>query len=119
MSVKTGSLAAVLLVASTLTGCQKKNPNDAWNANAPMRYCVDASGHRVADERCEANVDGHIVPGGSNGFLWYYLSSMNGRGSNDVPNIGWAAHGGSYTPAAGVFYSSVSRGGFGGTAGEI
>jgi hypothetical protein len=107
-----------MLVASALTGCGKKNPNDAWDGNQPVRYCVDAGGHRVVDEHCESDPDGHITPGGANGFLWYYVNSTRG-GASYIPRFGALASGGSYTPQAGAFYSSVSRGGFGGTAMEM
>lgn len=119
MSVRSGSLTAVLLVASALTGCGKTNPNDAWDTDHPVRYCVDASGQRTADEHCKSDADGRVTPGGSNGFLWYYVNAMNGRGSYSVPRVGAVAGGGSYLPETGVSYSSVSRGGFGGTAMEI
>ena len=110
MSVNSGSLLAVLLVASALTGCERRNVDDAWDVDNPVRYCVDADGHRVRDENCQTTSTG--VNGA---FLWYYLNSMNNQGRYYVPPVGAVASGGSYTPAAGVPYASVARGGFGGT----
>ncbi|HLZ83731.1 MAG TPA: hypothetical protein VKQ54_09210 [Caulobacteraceae bacterium] len=111
MSVRSGSLMAVLLVASALTGCEKRNVDDAWESDEPVRYCVDAAGHRVPDEHCNS-ADGRV----GRAFLWYYLGTINNSRRYYVPPLGAAASGGSFAPEPGVSYSSVTRGGFGGTA---
>ncbi len=77
-------------------------------ANQPTRMCVDAAGRRIADANCG---------GGLGGGHAYYV----GRGQR-VPEMGEVARGGSTRPSAGVSYSnvsrgSVSRGGFGRSAG--
>lgn len=79
-------------------------------AERDLAICRDASGRRVADSGCGT---GHAGGGG-----FYYL----GRGAR-VPAIGEPVEGGSATPRAGTSYArasaaTVSRGGFGASAGE-
>jgi hypothetical protein len=84
-------------------------------ADTDVAVCRDAGGRRTADAECARGTNGRSGGGGSAG--WYYLS----RGST-VPQVGEAVAGGSTSPSAGVGYArassaTVSRGGFGGSAG--
>jgi hypothetical protein len=117
----TPAMAATLLAA---TGCS--SAEDDWNQDAIAQQdtavCVDSSGTRVDDDRC----DDDRYRGGSSAFLWYYI----GR-SSALPYYGDSirdrrfAGRGSYRPVPGASYQrapastrvtrsqAVSRGGFG------
>ena len=113
------SLVAVLAAASAcLAGCgddrgQAQSDGD-WQASAgAARVCADSDGRRVIDEHCPA-------PGaqGGGGAHWVYFP----RGAN-VPAIGSPARAGATAPDGVSEYhpapvEGISRGGFGGTAGE-
>jgi hypothetical protein len=101
-------LTVVAAAALSLTACDE----------SPARVCTDQSGRRVDDGLCANRAGGASggwgggSGGGGNSWLyrWYYM-----RGSS-APAVGGFASGGSFAPEAGVSYSSVSRGGFGGEA---
>lgn len=81
-------------------------------ANSDVAVCRNAAGFRIDDSYCLRGGSG-----GSGGGSWYYLS----RGST-VPQPGGALSGGYTAPQAGVGYArassaTVSRGGFGMSAG--
>lgn len=116
----TSAMAAALIA---LPGCSS---NDDWDdtvvADQDVAICVDPSGERVEDYRCNE----YRQSGGSSGLLWYYI----GRGSR-VPYYGDRIHdrrfarGGSFTRQPGASYypapvesqvtrsHAVSRGGLG------
>jgi hypothetical protein len=112
MSVKSGSLVAVVLVAAALSACDDKK-TASWGEGDSVRYCTDAQGHRVPDQQCQTH------SGGGNAFLWYYLGRLSTQGARQIPPIGGMATGGGFQPRSGLSYSSVSeaaaRGGFGAT----
>lgn len=115
MSVKSGSLMAVVLVSAALSACGDKK-TASWGEGDSVRYCTDAQGHRVPDQQCQTH-------SGGNPFLWYYLGRLSAQGARQIPPIGGIAAGGAYRPTTGISYSSPSeaaaRGGFGATgAGE-
>ena len=101
-------LTVVAAAALSLTACDEN----------PARVCTDKSGRRVDDGLCTSSANGASGSwgggsgGGSNGWLyrWYYMRDSS------APAVGGFASGGSYAPEAGMHYSSVSRGGFGGEA---
>ena len=99
----TAATSAALLTASCGGG--------TLMADQPTRLCVDNAGRRIDDTGC-----GRTGSGSGGGHAYYV-----GRGQR-VPEMGEAATGGSTRPSAGVSYSSVSegsvsRGGFGRSAG--
>ncbi|HEY2007689.1 MAG TPA: hypothetical protein VGH23_01780 [Rhizomicrobium sp.] len=91
-------LTLVAASALSLTACDSR----------PSRVCAGPNGQRVDDANCNG---AHYAGGnGSGGWLyrWYYMRGGSG------PAVGETVTGGSFTPASGVSYSTVSRGGFGG-----
>ncbi len=103
-------LTAVLAVSGAfLAGCD--DHSHEWQASTgPVRVCTDLRGQRVPDDQCAAPYHG----AGASPFLWYYLGTLNRR--TMLPPLGVPVTGGSYNPAPGVSYPSISRGGFGGLA---
>ncbi|WP_137862640.1 MULTISPECIES: hypothetical protein [unclassified Sphingomonas] len=101
-------ITAATSAALLASGCG----GGALVANQPTQMCVDGAGRRIGDANC-----GGARGGGTGGAHAYYV----GRGQR-VPEMGEVARGGSTRPSAGVSYShvsarSVSRGGFGRSAG--
>ncbi len=115
----TSAMAAALVA---LPGCSDRN--NGWNddviASSDTAICVDREGRRIDDDLCDDDRNSGV----SSAFLWYYI----GR-SSAIPYYGDSIHNrryrGSFTPAAGAFYSrapastrmtrsqAVSRGGLG------
>jgi hypothetical protein len=99
------------IAAALLAGCSSEE--EEW-AEEPVAVCTDKAGKRVEDAQCGTQVHnsgGSMMPAI---FAWYYLS----RGSR-VPAYGTVPQGGSFKSTPGTSYkaaSSVSRGGFGGSA---
>ena len=100
-------LTAIAAAALALTACDERS----------SRVCTDRSGRRVDDGFCVGSGSGASGgwSGGSGGgsswlYRWYYM-----RGG-PAPAVGGFASGGGFVPEAGISYSSVSRGGFGGEA---
>lgn len=99
-SVTLTLLAAVAALATT--GCTKKE----------TRNCIDQNNRIIEDRYCEQQpVTGYY--GGSYPYYWRYGGSSGGH-------IGDLVFGGSSTPTPGrtAVSGSVSRGGFGSSAGE-
>lgn len=100
----TAAISAAILVTA---GC---NREPDWQASGDTRVCVDDSGNRVSDDRCQSPYPG--IP-----YRWYYIS----RGGY-VPWLGRPVGGGTYVPGIGSYGSApvsapegaVTRGGFGG-----
>lgn len=106
----TSAVATALLVGACGPSAQV--------ATSDVALCRDAGGLRTADANCARGGIGHGGGGHGGGYGWYYVA----RGSA-VPREGEALAGGSSAPRAGVGYArassaTVSRGGFGGSAGE-
>jgi len=97
--------------AAVLNGCDQ-NDSGSWQASTATRVCVDSTGRRVEDERCDQSTTQHVG-------RYYYV-----RAGRRVPEVGSPVEEGSPTPEPGVAYTdaahsfSVARGGFGGTAGD-
>jgi hypothetical protein len=116
-------------MAATLGGCAS---GDDWNednwADSDTAVCVDGTGQRVEDGRCDD--DSYYRGGYVRGFAWYYV----GRGKR-IPYYGDSIRdsrftgGGSLQPQGGASYAkapeatrmtrsqAVSRGGFGSSSG--
>jgi hypothetical protein len=96
--------------ATVLNGCDQ-NDGGSWQASTATRVCVDSTGRRVEDDRCDRSA--------RHGVGFAYIGA--GR---TVPEVGSPVSDGSATPEAGVTYTdaahsfSIARGGFGGTAGD-
>lgn len=114
----TSAMAAAILA---LPSCEEPAPT--WEtAQTDTAICVDQSGERVDDDRCDRSP--RSGSGVGSAFLWYYL----GRGSA-IPYYGdrigdrrYRAYG-SYAPRVGAVYARApastriaSRGGFGSSA---
>jgi hypothetical protein len=103
----TTAISAAILVSA---GCSS---DKEWQINDDTKLCVDQSGNRVTEDRCNN-------PGGFGfwPYRWYYIS----RGGY-VPYYNYPATGGSYTPSAPASSylpapvaapeGAITRGGFG------
>jgi hypothetical protein len=115
LPLTTAISAAILGVASGASaGCSS---DKEWQINNDTKVCVDKSGNRVTEDRCNNAGGSGYFP-----YRWYYIS----RGGY-VPYYNYPAAGGSYSPAAPASSyvpapvaapeGAVTRGGFGSIGG--
>ncbi len=83
LPLTTAISAAILATA----GCSS---DKEWQINNDTKLCVDQSGNRVTEDKCNNSGNPGFFP-----YRWYYIS----RGGY-VPYYNYPATGGSYTPAA-------------------
>jgi hypothetical protein len=105
----TTAISAAMLASA---GCSSDRD---WQTNSDTKLCVDQSGKRMTEDKCEQQPSG----GGYMPYRWYYIS----RGGY-IPYYNNPVDGGSYTPSAPVSSylpapvsapeGAVTRGGFGG-----
>jgi hypothetical protein len=107
----TTAISAAILASA---GCSS---DKEWQINNDTKLCVDQSGNRVTEDKCNNPGNSSYFP-----YRWYYIS----RGGY-VPYYNNPATGGSFTPAApdssylpapvSAPEGAVTRGGFGGFGG--